>query len=98
MEYFAEVTALAALAVTAVHQILKLNVVPVYFANKYPLVTNILLSVAASVFVTWQKLIELNGWQAWLAYVGAISVLSAVTYNMTLKNSESVQAASSDGK
>lgn len=94
MEYFAEITALAALSVVAVQQILKLNVIPVYFANKYPLVTNVLLSVVASVVVTWQTALNLVQWTEWVAYIGTVSVLSAITYNMTLRNSEAVQSVS----
>jgi len=96
MEYFAQVTALAALAVVAVQQILKLNVIPVYFANKYPVITNLVLSVIASVVVTWQTAVSLMGVSAWVAYVGTVSVLAAVVYNMTLKNSDVVQRVSSD--
>lgn len=95
MEYFAEITALAALAVVAVQQILKLNVIPVYFANKYPVFTNIFLSIVASVVVTWQTAIQLVNWTEWVVYVATVSVLSAVTYNMTLRNSEAVQRLSS---
>lgn len=94
MEYFAQITALAALAVVAVQQILKLNVIPVYFANKYPVLTNVLLSAVASVIVTWQTAINLVDWKEWVVYVATVSVLSAVTYNMTLRNSESVQRLS----
>lgn len=91
---FAEITALAALAVVAVQQILKLNVIPVYFANKYPIVTNVVLSAIASVIVTWQTAISLVGWVEWVTYIGTVSVLAAITYNMTLRNSEAVQRAS----
>lgn len=94
MEYFAQVTALAALAVVAVQQILKLNVIPVYFANKYPVLTNVVLSVIASVVVTWKTAVNLTGVAAWVAYVATVSVLAAVTYNMTLKNSDGLQAVS----
>lgn len=94
MEYFAQITALAALAVVAVQQILKLNVIPLYFANKYPVFTNLLLSIIASVVVTWQTTVNLVGWMAWVAYVGTVSVLAAITYNMTIKNSDAVQSAS----
>lgn len=95
MEYFTQITALAALAVVAVQQILKLNVIPLYFANKYPVFTNIVLSVIASVIVSWQTAINLVGWVAWVSYIVLVSVVAAVTYNMTIKNSEAVQQASS---
>lgn len=91
MQNFAEITALAALAVVAVQQILKLNVIPVYFANKYPVLTNIVLSFIASVVVTWQTAINLVGVAQYVAYAATLSLLSAITYNMTLRNSDAVQ-------
>lgn len=94
MDSFAEITALAALSVVAVQQILKLNVVPVYFANKFPVLTNVILSIIASVIVSWQTAITLVDWKQWVAYVGTLSVLSAITYNMTLRNSDGVQRVS----
>jgi hypothetical protein len=94
MDYFAEITALAALSVVAVQQILKLNVIPVYFANKYPVFTNVVLSIIASVIVNMQTAVELTTWTAWVAYVATISVVAAVTYNMTIKNSEGIQRIS----
>lgn len=94
MEFFTEITALATLAVVAVQQILKLNVIPLYFANKYPVFTNFALSAIAAVIVTWQTAITLVGWVEWVTYVATISVLAAITYNMTLKNSDAVQRAS----
>ena len=97
MEYFAQITALAALAVVAVQQILKLNVVPVYFANKYPVITNVILSAIASVIVTWQTAINLVEPSEWIAYIATVSVLAAVTYNMTLRNSNAVQSVSRKG-
>lgn len=95
MELFSEVTALAALSVVAVQQILKLNVVPLYFANKYPVLTNVLLSIVAAVVVTWQTtVVALVDWVDWVTYVATISVLAAITYNMTIRNSAAVQRAS----
>lgn len=94
MEYFAEVTALAALSVVAVQQILKLNILPVYFANKYPVFTNAILSVIAAIVVSWQTAINLNGVASWIAYAATVSVLAAVTYNATLRNSAAVKNVS----
>lgn len=94
MEAFAEITALAALSVVAVQQILKLNVIPVYFANKFPVLTNVLLSAIASVIVTWQTAVQLVTPVEWVTYVATVSVLAAVTYNMTLRNSTGVQRVS----
>ena len=94
MDSFAEITALAALAVVAVQQILKLNVVPVFFANKYPVITNMVLSVIASVVVTMNTVVSLVGWTEWVVYVATISVLAAITYNMTIRNSDVIQSIS----
>lgn len=94
MDYFTQVTALAGLAVVVVQQILKLNVLPVYFANKYPVVTNVLLSIVASAVVQYQTALTLVGWVQWVAYVATVAVVAAVTYNMTLRNSNTVQKVS----
>ena len=94
MELFTEITALAALAVVAVQQLLKLNMVPVYFANKYPLQTNIVLSILASIYVQYQTALNLSGWREWVVYVATVSVVAAITYNMTLRNSDQIQAVS----
>lgn len=94
MDSFAEITALAALAVVAVQSILKLNVIPVFFANKYPVLTNIVLSATASVIVTWQTAVALVGWKQWVAYIATVSVLAAITYNMTLRNSDAAKKLS----
>lgn len=94
MELFSQWTALAALAVVAVQQILKLNVIPVYFANNYPVATNVVLSVIASAIANASSKIALtNVWQ-WLTYVATVSVVAAITYNQTLKQSDYVQAIS----
>jgi hypothetical protein len=94
MELFSEITALAALAVVAVQQILKLNVIPVYFANKYPVITNIVLSIIASIVVQYQTAVNLVGWTDWVVYIATVSVVAAIAYNMTLRNEPTIQAAS----
>lgn len=94
MEYFTEITALAALSVVVVQQILKLNVIPVYFANRHPVFTNFVLSAIAAVLVTRETAVQLVGWTEWVVYVATVSVLAAVTYNMTIKNSDGVQSVS----
>jgi len=94
MNSFAEITALAALSIVAVESILKLNVVPITFANRFPVTTNVLLSIAASIIVTWKTMIILTGLSQWVAYIATLSVLSAITYNMTLRNSYKIQSLS----
>lgn len=98
MELFTQYTALAALAVVVVQQILKLNVIPLYFANKYPVFTNVALSVIAAVVVNWKNVVDLHDWKSWIVEVALISVVAAITYNMTIKNSEAVQLASNKVK
>lgn len=95
MDYFTQVTALAALSVVAVQQILKLNIIPVFFANKYPVATNVVLSIIASIIVQYQTALVLNTLVEWVSYVATVAVVAAVTYNMTLRNSDSVQRLSS---
>lgn len=95
MELFSQWTALAALAVVVVQQILKLNVIPLYFANRYPVITNVILSVIAAVVVNWQTVVKLNNGWDWITEVAVVSVVAAITYNATLANSVGAQAATS---
>jgi len=95
VELFAQWTALAAISVVVVQQILKLNIVPVYFANKYPVATNIVLSIIASVVANGTSAVVhlQNVWQ-WIAYVATVSVVAALTYNNTIRNSAVIQRLS----
>lgn len=86
MEFFTNATALAALAVVGVQQVLKLKIVPLAIANKYPVPTNIVLSILAALVVTWQTAIQPTTWNEWVVLVATISVVAALTYNMTLRN------------
>jgi len=87
MEYLTHVTALAALAVVGVQQILKLKFIPLAFANRYPVPTNILLSVIASVIVVWNDaVVKPTAWTGWLLLVATVSVVAALVYNHTLSN------------
>lgn len=86
MEYFTHVTALAALSVVGVQQILKLKVVPNGFANRYPVPTLIILSIIASVIAVAQTPVNADAWTDWVLLVGTVAVVAAITYNMTLKN------------
>lgn len=70
-----------------VQEILKLKIVPVQFANKYPVPTNIILSVVAAITVAHAHLV----W-AWsqigndAGQVGTIAVVAAIAYNMLLSH------------
>lgn len=97
IDLFAEVAGLSALAVVAVQQILKLKVVPVSFANKFPVLTNVLLSVVASVIVAWQTKVTPQTPFDWVLLVATISVVAAIVYNNTLANSDAVQELEGEG-
>ena len=100
MEYFTHVTILAGLAVLAVQQILKLKVVPVAFANRYPVPTNIILSIIASIVVVWRDIVNLppDAWTDWVILVATISVVAAITYNNTLGRWEQLRSIEGEGK
>lgn len=87
MEYLNHVPVLAGLAVLVIHQILKLKFIPLTFANRYPVPTLIILSILASMVAVWQNQISSpHGWTDWIQLVATITVVAAVTYNMTIKN------------
>lgn len=88
---FTEVAGLSALGVVAVQQILKLKVVPVSFANRFPVLTNVVLSVLAAIIVVWQTKLAPQTPAEWLLLVVTISVVAAIIYNNTLANSDAVQ-------
>lgn len=84
---FTYITALAALAVVAVQQILKLKIIPTGIANKYPVPTLIVLSIVAAIIVVWQgNMAHPTAWTQWVALVATIGVVAAIVYNSTLKN------------
>ena len=99
MELLSQVVALSALAVVAIQQILKLNIIPIAFANKYPVVTNILLSIGASIFIVWQNILKTPvGKSEWLLLVAVISVVAAITYNNLLRNWTELRSLEGTGK
>ena len=78
--------ALSAGAVLVVHQILKFKFIPWKFANKYPVPTLILLSIAAGIVTSLEENVHPRSWTDWLILVGTIAVVAALTYNATLKS------------
>lgn len=86
IELFTRVAALSALSVVAVQEILKLKIVPVSFANRYPVPTNIILSIIAAVIVSWQDLLNVVVWTDYIVLAGVTAVVAAITYNSLLKN------------
>lgn len=87
-DFINHVTLLAAGSVTLAVQLLKLKIIPMSFANLYPVPTNILVSIVATIIsvnmldVTWAW----TNWTEIAGIFGTIAVVSALTYNQLLKN------------
>lgn len=94
---FVHAVALSALAVVAIQQILKLNLVPLAFANKYPVPTLIILSVVASIVTVVTTPLVIQSWTDWLVLASTIAVTAALTYRTTLKNWAELRALEGDG-
>lgn len=94
---YAHIALLAAAAVVAAQQILKLKVVPIAFANRYPVPTNILLSVVAAVLAVWTDNVRLVAWTDWLLFVGTVSVVAAITYNQLIGRSAELKEMEGEG-
>jgi hypothetical protein len=86
---------MAALSVVLVQQILKSKVVPATFANRYPVPTNIALSVVASLIIVWQNQVVPTTWVEWVLVVATVSVVAAITYNQLLERWGDLRATES---
>ena len=95
---FAQVAILSAGAVTIIQQVLKLRIVPIAFANRYPVPTNVILSVLAAVYVKWQDIVNLHSFGDWAAFVGVVAVVAAVTYNQLLGRSTELKSMEGERK
>lgn len=85
-EFLAHAVGLSALAVVVVQQILKSKLIPTGFANRYPVPTNIILSVLASIVVLWNQLPAMTRDPlAWAVFVTTVAVVAAITYNNLLR-------------
>lgn len=82
MEFLNQSAVVASAAVVLVHQILKLKIVPLSFANRYPVPTNIILSVIATIFVVNPHVGA--SVTDWLIQAGTIAVTAAIAYNQLL--------------
>jgi len=89
---------LSALAVTIALEILKLKVIPLSFANKYPVPTNIALSAVASGIVVWHSSLPPMDWTGWLLLVGLIATVAAMVYNVLIKNWDQVRNLEGGGQ
>jgi len=87
LAFFTHATALAAIGVVVVQQILKLKFLPTNFANKYPVPTNIALSIIAAAIAVWQSNTPTPvNWTGWLTLVVLVAVVAAIIYNQLLHN------------
>lgn len=99
MEFLSHVVAISALAVVLVHQILKLQFVPISFANRYPVPTNIILSIIAAVVAVWQdKHAKPLAWTDWVVLVATISLVAALVYNQVIAKWSDLRATEGPGK
>lgn len=92
---FTHAVALSALAVVAIQQFLKWKVIPVKFANKYPVPTLIVLSILASALVDWQGGAVIHTWGDFVLQAALVAVSAALTYRTTLKNWDALRATES---
>lgn len=84
-DFVTKITLLAGVGVLAVQQILKILPVSVTeFANRYPVPTNIALSVGAALFAVWQDFIQPVVWTDWVALIAVISATAAIIYNQLI--------------
>lgn len=87
MEYLNHVVVLGGATVLLVQQILKLKFVPLAFANRYPVLANLILSAIVSIVVVWQDWLKTPvAWTDWVQLVGTVALVSAFAYNMTIRN------------
>lgn len=85
MDFVTKVTLLAGVGVLVVQQILKILPVRLTdFANKYPVPTNIVLSLGAAGFAVWQNFVEPKVWTDWVALVAIIAGTAAIIYNQLI--------------
>jgi hypothetical protein len=89
---FAIYIGLASLAVVIVQQILKLKIIPATFANRYPVPTNIILSVVAALIVVWQSGKMPTTFWEWVILCATISVVAAITYNQLIERWSDLRA------
>jgi hypothetical protein len=95
---FTHAVALSALAVVALHEILKLKFVPWGFVNKYPVLALILLSIGASAVVAWRTAVQPQTFADWVVLVATTAVTAALTYITTIKNWAQLRAMEGSGE
>lgn len=92
MDFFNHVTVLLALTVLASQQILK--IIPLgftAFANKYPVFTNIGISIVSTVVAATTNHIAPKGWTGWVGAVALCALVAALFYNNTFGKSDTIK-------
>lgn len=101
MDILSQATILAGGAVLLVQQILKLNIIPIAFANRYPVPTNLVLSLiatavgvlpAAHIVWAWANLAVI------LRTFGLVAVGAAIAYNQLIGKWDQLKQAEGEGK
>lgn len=92
MDFLSQSAVVAAGVVLLVQEILKLKIVPISFANRYPVPTNILLSIVATLFlvpVEW----SFDNLGHLAVQIGTVAVTAAIAYNQLLRNWSELKAS-----
>lgn len=97
MEFLSGAALTAATVVLLVQEILKLKIVPLSFANRYPVPTNILLSIIATfliVPVDW----SFSNIPNLLIQIGTVAVVAAIAFNQLLGKWSQLRESEGEGK
>ena len=93
LAFFATVSATAAIGVVIIQQILKSKIIPLSFANKYPVPTLIVLSIVAAIVATFTAPVVLpTVWWGWVLLVFTIATVAAIIYNNVFKHWDDLRA------
>lgn len=84
MEFLSTAAITASAVVLLVQEILKLEVIPGTFANRWPVPTNLVLSIVATYFVV-QPDLALDNLPQLAVQVGTVAVVAAISYNQLVK-------------
>jgi hypothetical protein len=93
MDFINHITVLLGLAVLASQQVLKL--IPMgftAFANKYPVLTNIAISIIATAMAAVTNHYNPHSWTAWIGAVATCSLVAALLYNQLIGRSPVVKS------
>jgi hypothetical protein len=84
MEFLSEAAVVASGVVLLVLEILKLKIIPLAFANRYPVHTNVLLSIVATLFlvpIEW----SLDNLGHLAVQIATVGVVAAIAYNQLFR-------------